>query len=135
MSISKEQWEQIERDLTGFTRIEFISGDLKVSVSRKRVSENKLGLVVYLNGEIDLGLISVKESEHNDDIKKFWRRRSRAVYSAADKARIIKAFGKREAKKSFNLDRASIWYEPVFPTTKALIRQFKKIDGLELAIG
>jgi ABC-type uncharacterized transport system substrate-binding protein len=62
-----------------------------------------------------------------------WRRQTRAVYPPSKKKELIKTFGVREAKRVFpNIDKVIEFWNPDFKTAASLVRQFKKIDGLEL---
>ncbi|EKE75208.1 hypothetical protein [Gallaecimonas xiamenensis] len=138
-SITKEQWASVQEELAGsFAMVAFQHGEVRVSINRARVSESRSALAVYLDGQICVswGHPCVKDG-YREDICRYWRRRSSAVYSPKEKARLIKAYGKRRVKQHFpNLDDAYVWWDCTFNTAQSLVTQFKKLDGLKvLAIG
>ena len=133
MSISKEVWQQIEDGLKStFASAEFKLGNDEIHVTRVRLSESKTALAVYINGKIkgsDTG-ITKDAPEINQQV---WRKRTRAKYQPKFKAQVIKIWGKREAKKRYSdLEDKHVFFDPTFNTAASVVRQFKKIDGLEV---
>ncbi|WP_028294267.1 hypothetical protein [Oceanobacter kriegii] len=132
--ISNDQWKDIQEKLArSFVSVQFRWGDDEISVQRVSVSENKTALAVYLNGTIQPGK-GLPDSDHYDPlVEKIWRKRSKAAYSPAKKAKIEKTFGKRGARQTFsNLDKTFEWFDPTFNTAASLVRQFKKLENLQL---
>lgn len=133
--ISKAQWEEIEERLKNrlFATVEFSYKGRRINVSKEWIAENKQSLIVYIDGIWCLGL---QDSEHKlfDPIAhEVWRKRSRQVYPPKEKARMVKGLGKRMARKILpNLDKVIVMYMPDFSTAKSLVRQFKKLQGIEL---
>ena len=63
MAISKEQWIEIENELTGtFANVVFSVGDHRVSVQRQRKSESTTVLSVYIDDYIKGEWCNKKES-------------------------------------------------------------------------
>jgi hypothetical protein len=132
--ISKEQWTGIENELAGFyPHMKFKYQGREISINRVKVKEGKYDLAVYVDGYIKGAWTNPKWESFDPIVKDVWRERKKAVYPPKEKARLIKAFGKREAKRVFkNLDEVFISYEPTFTSAKSLVRQFKKLEGLEV---
>lgn len=133
MSITNEQWQQIEEALKGFCpSVQFQYGEFKISIGRARVSESKHELCVYINDEIQ-GTWFTKEDERPSCIPNVWRTRTKSMYTAKQIKEIEKVFGKRQSKKYYpNLHKKHIYYSCMFSTAKSLVRQYKKLDGLKL---
>lgn len=56
-----------------------------------------------------------------------------AVYKEKEIKDIERIFGKRDAKKNFpNLYKRTEYLDPLFPKASVLVRQFKKLDGIQL---
>lgn len=135
MSISKEQWASIEERLKGFYfSVKFTLSGHEITVQKVRYKENQYALCVYIDGSWKgLWMTGDKDPVYDPIVKQVWRKRSRALYSPAKKARIRKSFGVRRTKEMFpDLDKAIVMWMPDFKTAASLVRQFKKIDGLEL---
>lgn len=132
--ITKEQWDDIENELTGmFASVKFQYGEHVLNVARVRTGEAKHELMVYVDGTIK-GVWHSPESEgFLPVIKDIWRTRKKAVYSPQKKAKLIKDFGKKRVKEFLpDLDKIIIYYSPDFTTAKSLVRQYKKLEGLVL---
>ncbi len=129
--IKKEEWEQIKKELSGiYGVVEFELDNKKITVAKRMISENKLALIVYIDEKIDYSLcLGDKE---NEIVKKVWCKKTRSVYTAKEKASLIKIWGKREIKKHHDLDKKSIGYSPCFNTYSVLERQYKKLKDLSL---
>lgn len=130
--ITKEQWAEITERMGGmFVHEEFELGGRKISVHRERKSESTTCLVVYIDGVIR-GSAGMKDSKYFDPLtEKVWRKKELRLYSRRKAAHIRKEFGVRKAKEFFgDLDKSTEYLEPVFPSAKVMVSQFKKIDGL-----
>lgn len=133
--ITKEQWAAIEKRLRGsWGCVVFIYKGKVINVNRVRQSESKTVLVVYIGGEIKGSWFLEKDGKLEEPlVKELWRKRSIAVYKPKEKAKLIKAFGKRGVKEYFpNIDKVTIMYDSNFNTAKSLCSKFKKLDGLVL---
>lgn len=131
MSITTEQWQKIEENLTtGMASVKFQMGSDAITVKRVLIKENRLALAVYINDQI-VWMHGMQRNEQSELICKVWRKRTVATYSPVKKQKIIKGFGKRRAKELFpSLDKVTTYYDPMFNTAKSVVRQFKKLDGL-----
>ncbi len=132
--ITKEEWDGIENTLTGwFASVKFRYQEREIIVSREGAGEGRRSLFVYVDGYIK-GEWTLPDRESFDPIvKDVWRERKKAYFSPARKTKIIKSVGKRAAKRLFpNFDDAMIYYTPDFTSAKSLVRQFKKLEGLEI---
>ncbi len=133
--ISKEQWQEIEKNLTDriFHKETFALDGHVILVSKTFVSKNKLGFAVYVDGVIQLAQGSISRPEFNQVTHKVWRKRQKAVYSPVKVKKLIKDIGKRRAKELFpNLEKVVTYYDPTFTSASTLLRQFKKLDGLTI---
>lgn len=133
MAITKEQWIEIEKHLAGFFgSVIFKYGEFEITVTRGRVSESKTSLVVYVDDVIKGGWYS-KDNERPSCIPDVWRKRTRARYTAKSIKDAEKIWGKRGAKKELpELYEKTEYHTCDFTTAKSLVRQYKKLEGLEL---
>lgn len=135
MSISKEQWADIEERLKSFyVNVKFTLSGHEICVQKVLYKENQYALCVYIDGSWKGSwMMGNKDPEHDPIVKQVWRRRTRSVFSPAKKKRLIKAFGIRGSKRVFpNMNQVIEYWNPDFKTAASLVRQFKKIDGLKL---
>jgi hypothetical protein len=132
--ISKEQWTGIENELAGFyPHMKFKYLGREISINRVKIKEGRFDLAVYIDGVICWGNAIPSSDSFDPIVKDVWRERKKAIYSPKKKAAIIKNFGKRKAKQYFdNLDEVLVFYDPTFISAKSLVRQFKKLEGLEV---
>ncbi|KPZ65697.1 hypothetical protein AN392_01245 [Pseudoalteromonas sp. P1-16-1b] len=133
MAITKEQWTEIEKHLAGlFSSVIFKYGEFEITVTRGRVSESKTSLVVYVDGVIKGGWYS-KDNERPACIPDVWRKRTRAKYTTKSIKSFEKIWGKRRAKKEMpELYEVTQYHTCDFTTAKSLVRQYKKLEDLEL---
>lgn len=134
MPLSKEQKEQLTEELKGFLpRAEFRIDGHNIAVQKVRVSENKTALAVYIDGKVEWKNVGVTDNKAPDIVTKVWRKRSHSLYKPTQIKRIEKAWGKRRAKQEFpNLHKTSEYYDPTFNTASTLVRQFAKLEGIEV---
>lgn len=132
--ITKEQWEDIEKELSGiYGHVEFKLDDKKLYIAKQLVSENKLSLMVYIDGSINAIWGFPNEEKFLPLTEKVWHKKTRSLYTPTRKASIIKTWGKRAAKKDFpDLDKKMVYYNCYFEKFSVLKRQFSKIKELEL---
>lgn len=130
--ITKEQWELIKKELSGFYgSVEFLLDDEKINVTRQRVSEDSLGIIIYINGSYTLGWGYPGET-YNKIVETLWYKKTRSKYKTKEKISLTKIWGKREVKKHYNLDEKYTWYLPMFTKYSVFEKQYKKIKNLEL---
>lgn len=142
-SITKEQWQKIEEELSQhYVNVIFNYKGHEVKINRVRVSESVTNLVVWIDGKINnnwgcyhiLTELGAGDSGLNDVptiISDVWRNRTKSKQSLKDVKYYEKMHGKRWCKKMGIYDKRK-YYEPLFPKSSVLVRQFKKLDGLEL---
>lgn len=123
--ITVEQWKQIKTALDG------ICGGVKFRYKEKTLSVyvtqrgRKLELEVYINGEIR-GYWQNPVSEMHPLAKEVWYTSIRQVYSAKQKKELKHFLNKKELNQKVET------LLPWFPSPTVLIRQYKKLEGLEL---
>ncbi|MTC39269.1 hypothetical protein GKR70_12225 [Providencia alcalifaciens] len=134
MRISKAQWVKIEEKLKEhFGCVKFQYQDTEVCVIRTYAGEGKTKLTVYLNDQICAGWGWTSCDVFNPLVEFFWSKRSTSIYKPKQVREFEKIFGKRGAKKEVpNLHKKITWYHPCFSKASALVRQFKRIEGLSL---
>ena len=134
MSITKEQWDQIEKELKGmFGTVTLGLEGKELQIRRSQVAEGRWELIVYIDGSFKPAWGWSSGEAYWPFVEKIWRKRSKAHYSPKRQKEIIKIWGKRRAKKDFpNLEEKIHWYEPIFKTAKSLVSQYRKIEGLEV---
>ncbi|MEJ6520618.1 hypothetical protein PQI64_12745 [Shewanella bicestrii] len=132
-AITKEQWQQIEDELSGsFISVKFNYKGHEIGVTRERKNESTTLLVVYIDGEIK-GKWFTRPEDSPKVLPEVWCKRSSARYQPKFIADIEKIYGKRRAKKEYpDLHSRREWFEPFFSKSSVLCRQFKKLKGLEL---
>jgi len=139
VAINKEQWQEVENELAGFLgQAVFMYQGQKIQVSRVCTGEGKMDLGVYIDGVMNFSWGRPKGRNTEGEnfrpvVELIWRKRSRSYYSPRHQKEIVKVWGKRKAKKEFpDLESRYEWFDPVFLTTASLVRQYKRIKGLEL---
>lgn len=137
MAITKEQWQQLETEMTfSFVNIAFSYQGHEVSIRRARKNESVTVLEVFIDGAIEGGWICAFDGIPADApkvIPDIWRKRSMARYTSKQIADIEKAWGKRAAKKTFPALHSRVeWFDPTFPKASVLCSQFKKLKGLDI---
>jgi len=132
--ITKEQWAELEKEMAGyFVSVKFRYQDHTLTIQRVKESESKTALAVYIDGTIKGGWFLPDSIDRPAIIPDVWRKRSKRLWSHQQKAKIIKDLGKRRAQNAFpDIDRVYVYYGPYFTTAKSLVRQFKKLEGIEL---
>lgn len=124
--ITKEQWSEIERNLSlVFARAEFKLGEDEITVERRRVKEGRFDLVVFFNGSIKGAWSHDPESENYQPlIEKFWRKTTRSLLSKASRPKLSSSLFKK-------LNRKIVIFMPFWTKAKTLVNHFKKIKDLE----
>lgn len=134
MTISKEQWNQIEEQLKGsYGHVKLSLEGRELSLEKRFVKENQLAILVFIDGTILVTNGWPNHDQFDEFVQKVWRERKLSYYKPKEQARIIKAFGKRNAKKHFpKLDEKLSFWVADFSTAASLRRKLQKLDGLEL---
>ena len=134
MSISKDQWPAIQKELeSGLARVEFRLGENKIAIRRVNISENRTALAVYIDGVMNFSEGWPSSEQFRPLTEQIWRKRSKSIYSPAKVKKMEKDIGKRRVRKICpDIDKKLEWYDPTFNTAASLVRQFKKLEGLAL---
>ena len=143
MAISAEQWEAVNKELDFlYGQVKFVFEGRTLCLRWVCVSKSppRYMLSVYIDGKIIIGQgfeeIGGKANEAFDPfVKIVWRTRSRTI-SLFKKSRTQAGTKKYLAalnrlKKRYP-DKVMVWYDPCFPSATSLVRQYKKLEGLEL---
>lgn len=133
--ITKEQWAEIEKDLTGYFGCKkFQLGEDSICIAREQWKEGERRLIVYFNDTLRPAWTHRQDDKnYNPLVEKFWCKKSRAKWRAKFRASMTKIYGKRRVREECpDLDEKLTFYVPYFTKAKALVTQLKKIEGLEL---
>lgn len=125
MTISKEQWNEIKQELdslVGNVRFRYKEHLLTVTVVKiKRALE----LCVYVDGKIKGEWVDPTHALR-PYLEEVWYRKEKYFLNAKQRKEYKGFLSKKE------LNKKNVVFSPVFPSPTALIRQYKKLDGLEL---
>ncbi|WP_419057188.1 hypothetical protein [Kluyvera georgiana] len=135
-TITKEQWQGIQNTLGGlYSRVEFkLSSGEKIAVYKAMVSENKLALIVWIDDTRSEAWGWPSHKDFRPVTKVVWRRKTykpgASIIRRASKTRDGQRWLKR--KENAYLHEVVEYWVCYFSTAASLVRQFKKIDGLEI---
>ncbi|HDO1327608.1 TPA: hypothetical protein P2Q98_000221 [Aeromonas veronii] len=145
MAISKEQWQAIAAELKNlWVQLNFKLHGHEITIRRCRKSESTTVLGVYIDGEIkgawmkQLDEIDPADEFMNKVAKQVFFHKFKAMYSKKELETMAKhkrRLGAKRIKEMFGEapEKAGWTYlVPYFASSTALVRQFKKIEGLEL---
>jgi hypothetical protein len=129
MSVTKEQWAAVEKELSGpYGEVELLCDGYKVTAQIQNIANLKQGIVVYVNGVIK-GEWMKGEAEES---RKFHREMKRYLYPAKHREEAKqKAKSRRfpaDLRKYFaDMATASITtWAPYWTNAKAFTRQLRK---------
>lgn len=134
MAITKERWAEIEKHLQGsFAHVKLTLEGRELTLEKRFVKENQLAILVFIDGTIRVTNGWPDHDQFDEFVQKVWRERKLSYYKPKEQARIIKAFGKRDAKKHFPKlgEKLSFWVAD-FSTAASLRRKLQKLDDLEV---
>lgn len=135
MSLTKEQWQEVEEKLSGFFgSVKFSLGDREITVERGLVEKDRLGFAVYIDGWIKGEWQTFDREKMKEPlVEKVCCPRVIKRYKPSEKAKIIKNFGKRRAKEYFpDLDKQIVYFTPHFGSFRSLKSVLSKLEDLEL---
>lgn len=128
--LTKEQKAFIFKQLNSLFKTVYLMCDgyeITLKIERYKM---KLVIGIYVNGSIK-GDWFIDSKNHPES--KFLAIRHKSHYSAKNKAEIIKAFGKREANKRFDLDKKYEYRLPYFNTAQVALNHLIKVsESIEL---
>lgn len=134
--ISNEKWKEIEEKLKEYylVDVKFKLGDDVISIERRRISESKTVLAVFINGEI-CHAWAIEDHEQFKPVSHIvWRKIFKPYYSKQKLAAAKKKLGVRSFNRLFSKEEQTggmTCIVPYFPSSRTLIAQFKKIEGIE----
>ena len=139
MAISAEQWLVIATRLQNqYALVEFLLDGRKITVQWFRSSQNRIqySLIVFIDGVIKIGNGWPSQDDYDPFTGKVWRKRTRTIslFRKLDEA----GKTKREIARMKQIlkdhpDKVLVWYDCFFNTAQSLVKQYKKLEGLELA--
>ncbi|MDO6528086.1 hypothetical protein Q4519_20640 [Motilimonas sp. 1_MG-2023] len=136
MSISKEQWADIESKLSGlYGTVKLMLEGRTLTLEKRLITENQLAIVVFIDGSIKPTSGWIDSKHYDPFVALVWRKRSKALYSAARVKKAEKELGKRAAKRWMpDLHKKLEYYEAFFPTFASLKRVLAKQKDLQMFV-
>ncbi len=142
---TRTDWDGVLGQLQSpFASVSFKYKGYKISVVREYQSESSSKLAVYIDDQIKGAWISLNFGETGDVnklkerpavIDDVWMLKTKARYDKKSIASAEKIWGKREAKKRFpDLHSKCQFRWPYFNKASSVVRQFKKLEGIELCL-
>lgn len=132
MPITKEQWTQVETELSGsWGRVEMLIDGFKVSLRIERVKSLRYTIMTYVNGQWRGKWMSADSEEG----KRFFCPKSSFVWPAKHRADVIKIYGGKRCPKAKleELNKKVTTLVPWWNNVKSMRRHFEKNNqSLEL---
>ncbi|MJP99741.1 hypothetical protein DN101_14720 [Salmonella enterica subsp. enterica] len=136
MAISKEQWNGIQNTLLSeFCSVRFrTSTGEELHIMKSFIGENKLALIVWIDGVRNEGWGWPNHKLFRPLVQQVWRRKTFRPGASIVRRASKTAAGRKWLKRRENQDlfRVVEFWVCYFNTAASLVRQFKKIEGLEL---
>ena len=138
MAISVDQWKVINTKLQNqFASVHFALDGRKITVQWRRSSQTRIqfSLFVFIDGHIKISTGWPSHGDYDSFVEKVWRKKTRTT--SLFKIQELQGKSKRQIavinklKKEYP-DRVMVWYEPLFLNPGSLIKQYKKLEGLEV---
>lgn len=128
MSVTKEQWAEIEMQLSGmWGRVALVCDDYEVVAEVRSIAPLKQGILVFVNG-VSKGEWFKGEAE---EARKFHCERKRFLHSAKDRelaAQHLKKYRRDPALRKLyeGLDKTLSYWYPYWTNAKAFCRHLRK---------
>lgn len=137
MTITKEQWQAIEKEIAvaGRVDVKFQYKGFELAVQRQRESESKTVLCLFIDGTIkpSWGWFEKECEDRPEIVKDVWKLTTKAKYKSKSIKELEKICGKRRTKKEFpDLRERYEYWLPYFSKSSVLCRQLKKLEGIKL---
>lgn len=132
MTITKEQWEQVETELSGsWGHVEMMIDGFKVNLRVERVKTFKYTIMTYVNGQW-CGKWMMNDSEEG---KRFFCPKSSFVHSTKTRTELIKIWGGKRCPKErqAEINKKHTMLMPSWNSVKTLRRHFEK-NNKDLAV-
>lgn len=122
---TKQQWEDFEqKSLQIYSSQKLICDGFALTVRREAISATKLGLIVYVNGELRGAWLGNESQEHPEH--RFMRRCERYVWPLKFRKSMLKILGKKDyAKEAY--DKKLISYNFYWNNAADLRRHLSKV--------
>ncbi|HCJ0148064.1 TPA: hypothetical protein NQG57_000989 [Salmonella enterica subsp. enterica serovar Infantis] len=139
MAITKEQWRETQERLAkSFMPVEFRlpSGEV-ITAHKGFVAENRTALIIWIDGERSEVWGWPDSNLYRPLVKEVWRRKTRKPGASLIRHMAKKKGGKAWLKRKENafVHEVKEYWVCTFDTAASLVRQFRKIEGLELITG
>lgn len=123
--LSKQEVERIDTELSyPYGCIVLRCDDDTVTIKVERMKPRRYDLMVYVNGWFKREYLKEGTPEN-----RFYRPVTIRAYKPAERARIIKQFGKRRAAKYFpDLDKTGTYYMPSWISPTPMLRHFARTN-------
>ncbi|CAH6819526.1 hypothetical protein ABVS17_001197 [Vibrio parahaemolyticus] len=142
---TRTDWDGVLGQLESLiARVSFKYKGHKITVAREYQSESSSKLAVYIDGQIKGAWIDInfgragevdKPKERPAVIDDVWMLKTKARNDKKFIASVEKIWGKREAKKRYpDLHDKCQFRWPYFNKASSVVRQFKKLEGIELCL-
>lgn len=132
-NLNAQQWVAIKKEMYApGGSVRFSHDGHRLTLYKRQKSETQLDIVLFIDDINNVGWGISHYDDYNEKFIKYMCPKTHCVYSPAEKARIIKAIGKREAKKHYDLDKKFQYWLPMFTSFKAFKSVFSKLDNLTL---
>lgn len=113
-----------------YGRVSLLCDGRRITLAVEQFKPLKYFIGIYID-EVFKGRWLFKEQNHPET--KYLYVKTKALFSAAEKAKLIKIFGVRSAKKNFELDKKSSSLMSYFPNGRMAINHLCKVcDSIEL---
>lgn len=121
--LSKQEVERIDTELSYPYGCVVLRCDADtVTIQVERTKPRRYDLMVYVNGWFKREYLNEGTPEN-----RFYRPVTVRAYKPAERARIVKQFGKRRAAKYFpDLDKTGTYYMPSWTTPAPMLRHFAR---------
>ncbi|EHM48881.1 hypothetical protein [Hafnia alvei] len=138
MAITKNQWDNIENTLKTGIPVRFLYQGHEINVIKIHTSETKMAYIVAEGGHALVGFLKKNDKAYNPLSEVFLRKKlinpHALVARSIAKERGGKAYLKRKENR-YLTEKSKEVIDTFFPTARTVIMHFRKIKGLELAIG
>lgn len=130
-TLTKEQWAEVFKKLSGvYGSVRLRIDGFDVSLQKQQIAAMRSAVVVYVDGWSRGEWLSLD----NDIGRRFLPTRKYGLYSRKKEAELVKAFGKRGAKKHFSIGKTfsirTLWWTQLTLMRRHLEREN---DSIELA--
>ncbi|MGA5655240.1 hypothetical protein [Rahnella contaminans] len=135
MTISKAHWAGIGTKLKEWlSAVEFTLNGQSIKMYKHFIAENKTGILVFIDGVQNQGWGMPDHESFNPLVKQIWRKKTYRPGASFARKMSKQKGGKAWLKRKENayLFEVKEYYLPYFDTAAAVVRQYKKIEGLEL---